>query len=64
MKEKTVKDIELLLHNCGMVSRSKDYSHAMVRAQVAKCIFEMPKIYRVTLLNTLIFLLHEGKESK
>ena len=62
MKEKTVKDIELLLHNCGMVSRSKDYSHTMVRTQVAKCIFEMPKIYRTTLLNTLIFLLHEGKD--
>jgi len=62
MKEKTVKDIELLLHNCGMVSRSKDYSHKMVRTQVANCIFEMPKIYRTTLLNTLIFLLHEGKD--
>lgn len=56
-KEKVIR----LLRECGMVSRSEDYTHEQIRSLVATYIVNMPPEERTALLDTIKFLLYEHK---
>ena len=53
-KEKVIR----LLKECGMVSRSEDYTHEQIRSLVANSIVNMPGEEQTALLNTIKFLLY------
>lgn len=57
MKEKSAKEIETLLAQCGMVSRRQYYTHNQIRGLVANTIHNMPEEQKEALLNTIKFLL-------